>query len=86
MKESKKDIENAIVTVAKSLEIDVEIINALLTNVGIVSTIKELVYSAFVRNKQEYFLKDDETFEAYQLIRAFCNELSENGEVKFEDS
>lgn len=83
MKESKKELENAIITVGKSLGMG-RATELLLTNVGLHSTVKELAYKMFVENKQQYFEKNDDVFEAISLIREYCQEMSKNGEVNFD--
>lgn len=83
MKESKKVLENAIITVGKSLEME-RATELLLTNVGVDSTVKELTYKMFTENRQQYFEKDDDVFEAICLIRKYCQEMSKNGEVNFD--
>ena len=83
MKESKKELEKAIITVGKSLEME-KSIELLLVNIGVYSTIKELTYQMFVQNKQQYFEKDDDVFEAISLIREYSKEMSKNGEVNFD--
>lgn len=83
MKESKKELEKAIVLVGDSLDMK-KLTEILLFNVGIHSTIRELTYKMFVDNKHDYFEKDDKVFNAIQLLRKYCNEMSINGEVKFD--
>lgn len=83
MKNSKKQLENAIIIVGESLNMK-EATEILLVNVGINSTIRELTYKMFTENKQQYFEKDDNVFEAISLIREYCKEIAKNGEVKFD--
>jgi 5,10-methylene-tetrahydrofolate dehydrogenase/methenyl tetrahydrofolate cyclohydrolase len=83
MKESKKELEKAIIIVGESLGME-KATELLLKNVGLHSTIKELTYVMFVRNKQQYFEQDDAVFEAISLIRNYCEEMSKNGEVNFD--
>jgi 5,10-methylene-tetrahydrofolate dehydrogenase/methenyl tetrahydrofolate cyclohydrolase len=83
MKESKKELEKAIIAVGESLGMK-KPIELLLINVGVHSTVKELTYQMFVQNKQQYFEKDDTVFEAISLIRKYCEEMSKNGEVNFD--
>jgi hypothetical protein len=83
MKESKKQLETAIVIVGESLKMK-EATELLLINVGVYSTVKELTYKMFVENRQQYFEKDDNVFEAISLIRTYCQEMSKNGEVNFD--
>jgi uncharacterized protein YpmS len=83
MKESKKQLEKAIVILAESLNMK-EATELLLIKVGIHSTVKELTYKMFVENRQQYFEKDDKVFEAISLIRKYCQEMSKNGEVNFD--
>lgn len=82
MKETKKQLEDAIVIVADSLNMK-DAVELLLINVGIYSTVKELVFKMFVEDKQSYFEKDDNVFEAISLIRKYCQEMSRDGEVNF---
>jgi len=74
MKESKKELEKAIVIVGESLNMK-EAAELLLINVGVHSTIRELTYKMFTENKQQYFEKDDNVFEAISLIRKYCQEM-----------
>jgi hypothetical protein len=82
MKESNEQLDKAVVIVAESLGIG-EAAKLLLINVGLHSTVKELTYQMFVQDKQQYFEKDDDVFEAISLIRKYCKEMSLNGEVNF---
>ena len=83
MKESKKELEKAIVIVGESLNMK-EAAELLLVNVGVYSTIRELTYKMFTENKQQYFEKDDNVFSSISLIRKYCEEMSKNGEVNFD--
>jgi hypothetical protein len=83
MKESKKQVEKATVTVGESLNMK-EATELLLINIGINSTIRELAYKMFVENKNNYFEKNDDVYQAVELIRKYAKEMSLNGEVKFE--
>jgi hypothetical protein len=83
MKESKKELERAIIIVGESLNMK-EATELLLVNIGVHSTVKELTYKMFVENRQQYFEKDDSIFEAISLIRSYCQEMSINGEVNFD--
>ena len=83
MKESKKQVEEAIIIVGESLGMG-ESTEVLLCNIGIHSTIKELTYKRFVMNKQQYFETDNTVFEAISLIRRYCLEMATNGAVTFE--
>lgn len=82
MKESKKELEKAII-IGESLNMKVAI-EILLVNVGIHSTIRELTYKMFTLNRQQYFEKDDKVFDSISLIRKYCEEMSKNGEVNFD--
>jgi len=83
MKESKKELENAIIVIGESLGMKTAT-ELLLTNVGVHSTIKELTYKMFVECKQQYFETDDNVFNAITMIRSYCKEMSKNGEVNFD--
>jgi len=83
MKQSKEELSKAIVLVGESLNMK-KATELLLINVGVCSTIKELTYKMFVENKQQYFEEDDKVFESISLIRDYCKEMGENGEVNFE--
>lgn len=83
MNESKKQLEKAIITIAKSLGMETPT-ELLLVNVGLHSTIKELTYKMFVENHHQYFEKNNDVFEAISLIREYCQEMSKNGEVNFD--
>ena len=83
MKESKKQLETAIVIVGESLNMK-EATELLLITAGVNSIVKELTYKMFIENRQHYFEKDDNVFEAISLIRTYCQEMSKNGEVNFD--
>lgn len=83
MKESKKELERAVLAVGNSLGMK-RATEILLVNAGVHSTIKELIYAMFVENRQPYFEKDDAVFESMSLIRKYCKEMKENGEVNFD--
>lgn len=83
MKESKKELEKAIIILGESLNMK-EATEILLINVGVHSTIKELTYKMFTLNRQQYFEKDDKVFDSISLIRKYCEEMSKNGEVNFD--
>jgi hypothetical protein len=83
MKESKKELEKAIIIVGESLNIK-EATEILLVNVGVHSTIRELTYKMFTLNRQQYLEKDDKVFDSISLIRKYCEEMSKNGEVNFD--
>jgi hypothetical protein len=82
MKESREQVEAAIILLGESLDIKTSA-ELLLINVGIHSTIKELIYKMFVLDRQPYFEKDDRVFEAMTLIKKYCQEMGRNGEVIF---
>jgi hypothetical protein len=83
MKESKKELEKAIIILGESLNMK-EATEILLINVGVHSTIKKLIYKMFTLNRQQYFEKDDKVFDSISLIRKYCEEMSKNGEVNFD--
>ena len=83
MKESKKELEKAIVIVGESLNLK-KATELLLDTVGIYSTVRQLIFIMFTQNKQQYFEKDDKVFDAISLIRKYCKEMEENGEVNFD--
>lgn len=83
MKESKKQVEEALIIVGESLGIK-KSVELLLINVGLHSTVREITYKIFTENKQDYFESDDKVFDSLQLIRTYCKEMSKNGEVNFE--
>lgn len=83
MKESSEQIKIAIIKVGESLDMK-EATELLIKNIGLYSTVRELIIKAFISNKQDYFEKDDTVFKSYQLIREYCKEMVLNGEVNFE--
>jgi hypothetical protein len=83
MKESQKQVRDAVLIMGKALDIE-KITELLLSNVGMQTTIKELMYKAFLKNWHDYFEKDDKVFYATQLVREYCNEYEREGEVKFD--
>jgi hypothetical protein len=83
MKESKYELKQAILIVGESLDI-LEATEALLKSAGIYTTVHELIYRMFVKDRQQYFETDDKVFAAINLIRAYCKEMAAIGEVNFE--
>ena len=83
MKESQEQVRKSILIIGERLGMK-ESTEMLLHNVGIYSTIKELAYNMFLQNYQDYFEKDNNVFDSIQLIRKYCEEMSINGEVKFD--
>jgi len=83
MRQSKKELERAIIIVGDSLGIK-EATEFLLVSVGVYSTIKELVYKLFVEGRQQYFETDDDVFESISLIREYCQEMGKKGKVEFD--
>jgi hypothetical protein len=83
MKESKYELKQAILIVGESLDI-LEATESLLKSAGIYTTVRELIYIMFVKDRQQYFETDDKVFAAIGLIRAYCKEMVATGEVNFE--
>jgi len=83
MKESKYELKQAILIVGESLDI-LEATEALLKSAGIYTTVRELIYIMFVKDRQQYFETDDKVFAAIGLIRSYCKEMSATSEVNFE--
>jgi hypothetical protein len=83
MKESKYELKQAILIVGESLDI-LEATEALLKSAGIYTTVHELIYRMFVKDRQQYFETDDKVFAAVGLIRTYCKEMAATGEVNFE--
>jgi hypothetical protein len=82
MKESREQVEAAIILVGESLNMKIAT-ELLLINSGIHSTIKQLIYIMFVLDRQPYLEKDDRVFDAMTLIKKYCQEMGRNGEVIF---
>jgi len=83
MKESMQELKQAILVVGESLNL-LEATEALFKSAGIYTTVHELIYRMFVKDKQQYFETDDKVFAAVGLIRTYCKEMAANGEVNFE--
>lgn len=82
MKISKKELENAILIIAKNLGNEPSV-SYLLSSQGIYQTSKEIIFELFIQNKQDYFQTDDEFYNSIQLIRKYHNEIKHNGSVTF---
>lgn len=82
MKESKAQVEKAVLTLGESLDMG-RSVELLLKNIGLHSTIKEVVYKSFIDNRTDYFEENDDVYEAYQLIRRYSKEMCDKGEVIF---
>lgn len=83
MRESKEDIENAILLLAEFLD-QKDVYKALLLYSGRISTLKELVFSLFVNGYNNYFQKDDNLFNAFELLKRYAVELI-TGAVAFDE-
>ena len=84
MKNSQDQVIKAIMLIGKMLDIEKEV-KLLLINIGLHSTMKEVIYRLFINDYNNYFEQNDAVFEAYELIRRYCKEITENGEVKFNE-
>lgn len=84
MKESKEKVEKAVIKIAENFNME-DAVTLLLLNIGLYSTIKEIVFRIFVENYNDYFEKDNDTFDAIQLVRKYCIEMSLYGEVNFDN-
>jgi hypothetical protein len=83
MKESQEEVRKAVLDMGNALGMSMET-PILLTNIGIYSTIKELVYKAFVVYYDDYFEENDKVFQSVQIVKRYCKEMAENGEVEFD--
>lgn len=83
MKESKEQVERAVITIGESLGLG-DNIKAILDINGLYTTIREVIYLSFVANKIEYFEEDNYVYNSYQLIRKYCKEMKMNGQVDFD--
>ena len=84
MKNSQDHIIKAVMLIGEKLDIEKEV-KLLLINTGLHSTIKEVIYRLFINNYNSYFEQNDAMYDAYELIRRYCKEITENGEVKFNE-
>ena len=84
MKESKRELEKAIIKLGEAINIKENTTRIMLRDLGIYTTIREFTFLVFTNNYNDYFEKDNETFESVQLIRKYCKEMNENGEVNFD--
>ncbi len=83
MKHSSEDLKKACLIVGESIGIEKQI-PLLLHNVGLYSTIQRIVFTMFVKDKQQYLETDDNVYNAIQMIKEYCNEMTLNGEVIFD--
>lgn len=84
MKQSKEQLKKALVTIGTSLDMK-KATEYMIDDLGIHSVARELVIKMFVESKYEYFEKDDNVFEAIQILRKYLQELTKNGEVIFNE-
>lgn len=82
MKESSKEVKKAVLVFGEYLGLK-ESTTFLIKNDGIDSTIRRLVYIAFVKHITDYFVNNGEVYEAIQIIRNYCKEMELNGKVIF---
>lgn len=51
---------------------------------GLFETVKDLTYQIFTNNYNTYLEKDKDRQAAVDLLREYCVEMKESGEVKFD--
>lgn len=83
MQESKEQVEGAVIAVGRDLGMEDAAVRVLLQNVGLHSTIKEVVYRAFVNDRINDYENRHFVYECYDLIKKYCKEMEEKGEVGF---
>ena len=59
-------------------------ITILLRDMGMYTTVRELIFKMFVGDKQQYFIENNEVFKCVSILREYCKEMSNNGEVNFD--
>jgi hypothetical protein len=84
MKESQEEVRRAVLTFAKRLNMR-DSAELLLKNIGVHSTIKELVFKAFLDNYDEYFEDNDNINDSIQIIRKYCREIVDRGFTVFDE-
>jgi len=82
MKESLDKVKESALIFGKHLQLEEETL-ILIKNIGLHSTVKELVFRSFIKNIHDYFIEDNTVYQAVQILRKYCDEMSSNGEVKF---
>lgn len=78
---SADELKNAIHIYADTIGLS-ETVDLLIVNVGIASTIKELIYYAFVKGYDVTTINGD-ALTALGIIGNYCSELMKNGFVEF---
>ena len=82
MKVSHKEVRDSAILVGNIFNHPTELKIQLF---GLFETVKNLSYQMFIINYNQYFEKDDNVFQAVNLLREYCIEMKEYGEVKFND-
>jgi hypothetical protein len=81
---TKESFKNSLQNIAVNLKIGESFYQQTIALNGILPELtKILIYEIFVQNLQDYFIKDDTLFNDIQLLRKYCNELNEFGQVNF---
>jgi len=83
MKNTKRQVEDAILTLAKKVD-QVESFEKLIeSNVGLPKLVEMITYQLFLKGF-DIISCDDELFEAHQIVWKYAIELQTNGFVGFE--
>lgn len=85
MKESKEELEKAILCLAEKYNIQESYKALFKSNTSLPTIVKNLVYELFLRSFEPYdcYLTTNRQTKSYEIIYRYCAELDENGFVEF---
>lgn len=83
MQVSESQFRRSLLTIGESLEL-LEETKTLLETEGLYHTARELSFMLFVKERNEYFEKDESVYNAIHLVRQYFKEFLDKGEVVFD--
>ena len=88
MKNSKQELKDAIMTIGKHISEDsgksyVTLMES--SDISLPRMVEFVSHDLFVNHIEQYFVKDQDVFDAISMVRKYCIELKKNGSVEFNE-
>ena len=85
MNTTQEQVKNATIIVGMSVGMTNELVNILINNNGLYETIKHITVELFILNRQQYFERNEDVYDATNLIREYLREMKSNECVIFKN-
>lgn len=82
VKFTQKELISALQIVGNHIGLGESII-PMIEGCGLNTTVQKIVYKMFVRDVNSYFVTDDVLYDSIMLIKKYCIEIDEKGEINF---